>query len=254
MRKIGLFFTLLLVGSASVVFPCTTECPDGYLAVCVKHQGECRCDCARDASEGVNRLRALLRNANMSKASIEEVVRRYRGYVDNGINNFSFRVERVEVFGRESDTTEEIVVLSADTRTEDIEPSALVRGTRCGESIRRRDVLMLEIGEKPLISAESKMVIDKNVADLKIGNELPETIETGRHNPLKRIKRTAARRGCNVVLLVRAWAEEEDGRQSGTETSSSGELGGGTRSYASVILGTGEHRGATANQSLEPDG
>jgi hypothetical protein len=73
-------------------YPCTVSCPKGYLGVCVERDGQCKCDCAVDASGGAKALEGLLKGARAKDETIAEAVRRYKEFLDKGIKNFQFDI------------------------------------------------------------------------------------------------------------------------------------------------------------------
>ncbi len=77
MRTLVVVAALWLLGGAAAPQQCQVECPKGYLAVCVLTGSRCACACAKDASEGIDKLKSLMRDSGASENTISEAVRRF---------------------------------------------------------------------------------------------------------------------------------------------------------------------------------
>ena len=94
-----LLFTLG-AGLAQITQGCETECPDGYLMICVEGDEDCKCSCVASLEEGESAVRRLLGAVDVSEDAIEDVIREYRKnanayshmYIGRSVN-FSIRFE-----------------------------------------------------------------------------------------------------------------------------------------------------------------
>ncbi len=88
---------LLLLLAAPVVFTiCTTQCPEGHLAVCVESGKDCRCRCAKSASAGALALASLMQELGASIWAVEEAVSTYQRETRGVIKECRFVVEDSE--------------------------------------------------------------------------------------------------------------------------------------------------------------
>lgn len=125
-------------------------------------------------------------------------------------------------------------------------------GPRCGAEIKKKDVLVLDLERFGDDSEAATEFIERYVENLQLKSEAPETIGTtlrsarkNRMSAMKRAQRTAAERGCNVVIVLRAWAGRDEATYVQTiPTPSGGAQGFGVglhHAYATVLMGTGDH-------------
>lgn len=71
---------------------CSGDCQTGYRSVCVQRTDKCNCTCVKDVGAGTNALRGLLGAYNVSTATIDEAVQRYREIAGGTTGEFSFTV------------------------------------------------------------------------------------------------------------------------------------------------------------------
>ena len=122
----------------------------------------------------------------------------------------------------------------------------------CGPEIKKSEVLVLDLEPFGSDGDKATEFIDKHVRKLVVESESPETIKTvlrssrkTRMSAMRRAQTVAAERGCNVVLVLRAWEGETEATFTQVFPYPSG--GGGQaigvglhHAYATVYFGSGE--------------
>lgn len=139
------------------------------------------------------------------------------------------------------------------TSAQIISPSAKsdpAKVVKCGPKIKTDKVLVLDL-EPYTDSEETVQFIGRHVTDLELESEESEVIRTtlrsaikSRLSAMKRARKTAAQRGCNVVLVTEAWEGDDSAAVAQTTP-----VGAGSQTiavglhyaYARVLMGTGEH-------------
>jgi hypothetical protein len=71
---------------------CKGECPKGFQSVCVERNGNCSCECVKDARDGAAKLRGLLNGKQLSQTAVNEGVNRYRQLAGSS-GEFSFELK-----------------------------------------------------------------------------------------------------------------------------------------------------------------
>lgn len=133
-----------------------------------------------------------------------------------------------------------------------VSPESPAGETRCGPPIKKKDVLVLDLERFGSDSEAAYAFVARYVENIELESDAPETIRTAlrsarknRMSAMRRAQTDAAERGCNVVLVFRAWAGPEDAAYAhATRTP-----GGGAQAfafgihyaYATVMMGTGDH-------------
>jgi len=119
----------------------------------------------------------------------------------------------------------------------------------CGPAIQPKKVPVLDLEPFGENTDGARDFIDRHVESLRLVSEAPETIRTtirsarkSRTSAMKRAQKISASRGCNVVLVLRAWEGEENAAMTYVAPPS----GAGTQgvtvglhyAFAEVLMGT----------------
>lgn len=74
-----LFFVLLsfLYSPVPALSECDGDCPENYYSVCIEVDGNCYCDCAKDAENAGEKLSDFLKKYEISEDVSQEAVERY---------------------------------------------------------------------------------------------------------------------------------------------------------------------------------
>lgn len=91
--EIGWIAQLFLFAAPVVVSICTTQCPEGHLAVCVESGQDCRCRCAKDANAGASALASLMQERGASMQAVNEAAREYQRETRGVVRDCRFVVE-----------------------------------------------------------------------------------------------------------------------------------------------------------------
>ena len=133
-----------------------------------------------------------------------------------------------------------------------VSPEVEERQVRCGPSLKKKEVLVLDLESFGSDVEAVKSFLARHVKNLDLKSDAPETIRTAlrsarkdRLSAMRRAQTTAAERGCNVVLVLRAWEGANDAAFAQSIPSAPG---GGSSiavgmhyAYATVVMGTGDH-------------
>lgn len=123
------------------------------------------------------------------------------------------------------------------------------RPAHCGPAIKKDDVLVLDLEGFGDDTEAAQAFIAKHVTGLEVKSEEAEVIRTRTRNSrrdrmdaMQRSQKEAASRGCNVVLVLRAWAGEDSAAYAMPAPSGPGAFAIGLHyAYARVLLGVGDH-------------
>jgi len=120
---------------------------------------------------------------------------------------------------------------------------------KCGPAIQPKKVLVLDLEPFGENTEGAQNFVDRHVENLRLVSEVPETIRTAmrsarksRKSAMKRAQKTAASRGCNVVLVLRAWEGEDNAAMAyvapPSRTGTQGVAVGLHYAFAKVLIGT----------------
>ena len=142
-------------------------------------------------------------------------------------------------------------VLQADLSSAQI-VSPVDTEARCGATLKKEEVLVLDLEPFGEDQAAVESFIAKHAQELVIKSELAETIRTrlksarkNRMDAMKRAQKVAASRGCNVVLVLQAWAGNNESAYVQALPGGSGVAIGTHYAHARVLMASGQHVGKT---------
>ena len=130
-----------------------------------------------------------------------------------------------------------------------VSPTPEKKEIRCGHTILNKDVLVLDLEPFGTDAERADEFIRKLVQELEIRSEEVETIRTrlrsarkNRMSAMKRARTEAARRGCNVVLVLAAWAGAESAAYSQALPGGQQSIAVGLHyAYAKIQMASGKH-------------